>query len=141
MDDMMLQINGTKPNEAVMKVFNILFPYDKPLPHGRGDELSLQDFYGGLRQQVNEERECDPDWLKANLNKEVDAETANALRNNKVEEVQDLLDIKRQLMAMEQVNAMHQLTIQEKDDLIRDLQEKVKNGEGMQRGGLVQNEE
>ncbi len=41
MDDLMLQINGAKPNEAVMKVFNILFPYDKPLPQGRGDELSL----------------------------------------------------------------------------------------------------
>ncbi len=48
MDDLMLQINGAKPNEAVMKVFNIFFPYDKPLPHGRGDELSLQGFYGGL---------------------------------------------------------------------------------------------
>ena len=46
LDDLMLQINGAKPNEAVMKVFNILFPYDKPLPSGRGDELSLQGFYG-----------------------------------------------------------------------------------------------
>ena len=41
LDDLMLQVNGTKPNEAVMKIFNILFPYDKPLPKGRGDELSL----------------------------------------------------------------------------------------------------
>lgn len=49
-----------------MKVFNILFPYDKPLPHGRGDELSLQDFYGGLKAQVNENKECDPDFLKDN---------------------------------------------------------------------------
>jgi hypothetical protein len=28
-----------------MKMFNILFPYDKPLPAGKGDELSLQGFY------------------------------------------------------------------------------------------------
>ena len=34
LDDLMLQINGVRPNEAVMKVFNILFPYDKPLPRG-----------------------------------------------------------------------------------------------------------
>lgn len=34
LDDLMLQINGVRPNEAVMKVFNILFPYGKPLPRG-----------------------------------------------------------------------------------------------------------
>jgi len=34
LDDLMLQINGCRPNEAVMKVFNVLFPYDKPLPKG-----------------------------------------------------------------------------------------------------------
>lgn len=34
LDDLMLQVNGVRPNEAVMKVFNILFPYDKPLPRG-----------------------------------------------------------------------------------------------------------
>ena len=45
LDDLMLQINGVRPNEAVMKVFNILFPYDKPLPRGRGDELGLAGFY------------------------------------------------------------------------------------------------
>jgi len=127
MDDLMLQLNGTRPNEAVMKVFNIIYPYDKPLPHGRGDELSLQDFYGGLKAQVNENRECDPEWLKANLNKEIDEETAKVLKNNQVEEVQDLLDIKRQLMALEQVNNMHQVTIQEKDELIRELQERLRN--------------
>ena len=45
LDDLMLQINGVRPNEAVMKVFNIFFPYDKPLPRGRGDELGLAGFY------------------------------------------------------------------------------------------------
>jgi hypothetical protein len=28
LDDLMLQINGTRSNEAVMKIFNILYPYD-----------------------------------------------------------------------------------------------------------------
>jgi hypothetical protein len=41
LDDLMLQINGCNSNEAVLKIFNILFPYDKPLPAGKGDELSL----------------------------------------------------------------------------------------------------
>ena len=45
LDDLMLQINGVRPNEAVMKVFNILFPYEKPLPRGKGDELGLAGFY------------------------------------------------------------------------------------------------
>ena len=49
MDDLMLQINGAKPNEAVMKVFNILFPYDKPLPQGRGDELGDGSLESGGR--------------------------------------------------------------------------------------------
>ncbi|CDW84796.1 ankyrin repeat [Stylonychia lemnae] len=127
MDDLMLQINGTRPNEAVMKVFNIFFPYDKPLPHGRGDELSLQDFYKGLSGQVNENRDCDPDVLKKNMENEADDELQKALKNNQVEEIQDLLDVKRQLMALEQINSMHQITIQEKDEKIRQLQDQLRN--------------
>lgn len=65
-----------------MKCFNIFFPYDKPLPHGRGDELSLQDFYKGLSGQVNENRDCDPDILKANLENQADEELQKALKNN-----------------------------------------------------------
>jgi hypothetical protein len=49
MDDLMLQINGCRSNEAVMKVFNVLFPYDLPLPRGAGDELSAANFYGNGR--------------------------------------------------------------------------------------------
>ena len=72
MDDLMLQINGTQPNEAVMKVFNILFPYDKPLPQGRGDELSLQGFYGGKKAgQDPDNKECDPDFLNIQMEKEI----------------------------------------------------------------------
>ena len=58
-----------------------------------------------------------------------DQELKNVLKNNQVEEINDLLDIKRQLMALEQVNNMHQVTILEKDDLIKELQAKLKNAE------------
>ena len=122
MDDLMLQINGAKPNEAVMKVFNILFPYDKPLPQGRGDELSLQGFYtSGMAYKDPANEDCDPQILKERLEREADEESKRALQNNAVEDVRDLLDLKRQLMALESVNNMHQVTIQEKDDKIREL--------------------
>ena len=38
LEDLLLQINGVNPNEACMKIFNILFPYPEPLPIGKGDE-------------------------------------------------------------------------------------------------------
>ena len=41
LDDLMLQFDQVRSNEAVMKVFNILFPYPKQLPPGKGDELGL----------------------------------------------------------------------------------------------------
>lgn len=48
LDDLMLQINGANPNEACMKIFNVLFPYPEPLPLGAGDESSLTGFYDGM---------------------------------------------------------------------------------------------
>ena len=121
LDDLMLQINGAAPNEAVMKVFNIVFPYDKPLPAGRGDELALQGFYGPRPQEA----ECDPEVLRQRLDRQAEEDRDQALRTNQVEDIQDLLDLKRQLMALEQVNGMHVLTIQEKDARIRELQEQL----------------
>ena len=44
-DDFMLQINGVRSHEAVMKVFNVLFPYPKSFPKGNGDELGLSNFF------------------------------------------------------------------------------------------------
>lgn len=120
LDDLMIQIQGTQPNEAVMKVFNIMFPYDKPLPAGRGDELSLQGFYTGHKTQ-QDMKDCDPDFLKEQLELQNQAEKEKVLENNQVEDLQDLLDIKKQLMALESVNQMHVLTIQEKDNRIKDL--------------------
>jgi len=54
-----------------MKVFNIIFPYDKPLPQGKGDELSLQGFYTGVR---NKTEECDPDVLRERMEREAEDE-------------------------------------------------------------------
>jgi hypothetical protein len=72
LDDLMLQINGCRANEAVMKVFNILFPYDKPLPRGTGDELSAANFYGVGRQEEDDLKEYHPDRLRKNLEDETE---------------------------------------------------------------------
>lgn len=85
LDDLMLQINGCKANEAVMKIFNILFPYDKPLPKGKGDEVSLQGFYTEPKNEwdpVQELKDCHPDLLRERLAKENEHDTQNVLKNN-----------------------------------------------------------
>jgi hypothetical protein len=63
LDDLMLQINGVNPNEACMKVFNVLFPYPHPLPLGRGDESSLAGFFEGVTNidKKREQRDCLPE--------------------------------------------------------------------------------
>ena len=48
LDDLMLQINGVNPNEACMKIFNVLFPYPDALPTGNGDETALSGFFDGV---------------------------------------------------------------------------------------------
>lgn len=50
-----------------MKVFNILFPYDKPLPRGLGDELSLANFYNDKNADGSDLKECHPDRLRENI--------------------------------------------------------------------------
>lgn len=50
LDGLMLQINGTTPNEACMKIFNVLFPYPKPLPTEVGDETTLTSFFEGMKE-------------------------------------------------------------------------------------------
>jgi hypothetical protein len=49
-----------------MKVFNILFPYDKPLPRGVGDELSLAAvFSDNIQVEANKDlKDCHPDNLR-----------------------------------------------------------------------------
>jgi len=69
LDDLMLQINGVNANEACMKVFNILFPYPKPLPIGKGDESALTGFFSGMTNldKKKESRDCLPEQLQKNI--------------------------------------------------------------------------
>lgn len=95
-----------------MKVFNILFPYDKPLPQGRGDELSLQGFYTqGMAFKEPNSEDCDPEALRLRVEQEAEDQRNRVIENNGVEDLRDLLDLKKQLMALESVNNMLVITI------------------------------
>jgi hypothetical protein len=55
-----------------MKIFNVLFPYPKPLPLGTGDESSLTGFFEGmtnLDKMKESQKECHPDILLENIRK------------------------------------------------------------------------
>ena len=93
LDDLMLQINGCRPNEAVMKVFNVLFPYDKPLPRGKGDELGLAGFYADKPKQEADLKDCHPDKLRENLMADTENAVTEAVKKNRVEDINDLLDL------------------------------------------------
>ena len=69
LDDLMLQINGVNPNEACMKIFNVLFPYPEALPMGRGDESVLTGFFEGMTQvdKFKDTRDCLPAQLRENI--------------------------------------------------------------------------
>lgn len=94
LDDLMLQINGVRPNEAVMKVFNILFPYEKPLPRGRGDELGLAGFYADKKEELGDDlKDCHPDKLRDNMMADWTDAEQEAIRKNRVGDVNDLLHL------------------------------------------------
>ena len=96
LDDLMLQINGVRPNEAVMKVFNILFPYGKPLPRGQGDELGLAGFYSDGKQQTDPNsdlKDCHPDKLRDNIMQDRENAVGDAIRKNGVDDINDLLHL------------------------------------------------
>ena len=72
-----------------MKVFNVLFPYPKPLPIGKGDESSLAGFFDGVTNvnKNREARDCLPEQLMENLaNKKQDI-VEDALNKNDLESV------------------------------------------------------
>jgi hypothetical protein len=106
LDDLMLQINGVNPNEACMKIFNVLFPYPKPLPLGKGDESSLAGFFDGVTNinKNREARDCLPEQLMENIaNKKQDV-VEEAMEKNNLETVQDLLDIRQEVMQLRSAN-------------------------------------
>lgn len=89
LDDLMLQINGVNPNEACMKIFNIMFPYPKPLPIGKGDEPTLTGFFDGMTNidKNRQNRDCLPEQLLENLRNKAEDETDKALKNNDVDTI------------------------------------------------------
>ena len=128
-DDLMLQINGVNPNEACMKVFNVLFPYPKPLPIGLGDENSLVGFFDG---DINIERlqennlDCQPDKLRANLaSKETDVAMDVAEKNGlnpTIEGLQELYEIKSEVEELRASKALLEFQLSQKDEYIAQLQ-------------------
>lgn len=107
LDDLMLQINGATPSEACMKVFNVMFPYPKPLPIGEGDEEALTGFFDGMthvdKNRAN--RDCLPEQLMQNIKDREQEETEKVLKNNSIEDIQDLLDIRQEVQALRSNNA------------------------------------
>jgi hypothetical protein len=79
-----------------MKIFNVLFPYPHPLPLGKGDESSLAGFFDGVTNvdKVKASRDCLPEQLLENINNKRNLIAEEALTNNDVETVQDLLEIR-----------------------------------------------
>ena len=122
LDDLMLQINGCRSNEAVLKVFNILFPYDKPLPRGKGDELSLANFYNDQKPKPDDElKDCHPDKLRENVAAEAGNAVTEALAANRVEDINDLLHLQQQMTALQTANHMAMVAIEQKDEMIAQL--------------------
>ena len=83
-----------------MKVFNILFPYEKPLPRGKGDELGLAGFYSDKKPDVDPNadlKDCHPDKLRDNIMQDTEDAAANAVKNNGVDDINDLLHIQQQM--------------------------------------------
>ena len=122
LDEFMLQINGCRSNEAVLKVFNILFPYDKPLPMGKGDELGLQGFYSDARKDPKEDLNAyHPDRLRENIQEEMDGAVHNAIKSNNVENVNDLAEMEKEMVQLQTANEIALVTLQEKDAKILNL--------------------
>lgn len=123
LDGLMLQINGVNPNEACMKVFNVLFPYPEPLPLGKGDESSLAGFFDGITKvdKAADLRDCLPEQLLENINNQKSGIADDAMKKNDVETVQDLLDIRQEVMQLRSANNALEFQIQQKDDLISKL--------------------
>ena len=122
LDDLMLQINGVNPNEATMKVFNVLFPYPKKLPLGEGDESSLAGFFDGMTKNAKDRnRAAHPDELKENLKDKEAEETEKALHDD-VASIQQLRDIEAQCKALADNNAALKMMIEQKDERIRQLE-------------------
>ena len=45
-EDLIESLEGITPNNAAIRVFNVLFPFLKPMPAEKGDEIAAAEFYG-----------------------------------------------------------------------------------------------
>lgn len=127
MDDLMLQINGCRSNEAVMKVFNILFPYDQPLPRGLGDELSLANFYEHkLPDNSGDLGDCHPDRLRENIQNESQPPVIENVQNKIVGDVNDLLNLQKQMQALQTANHIAMMNMEAKDERIVQLTSEIR---------------
>lgn len=85
-------------------------------------------------------RDALPEQLLANIKDKADQETDKALKKNDVETVQDLLDIRQEVMELRSGNNALQLILAQKDELIEKLtQEKIelKNSLSLNQGEEV----
>ena len=105
-----------------MKVFNILFPYDKPLPRGQGDELTLSNFYNDKNPSGDPDlKECHPDQLADNIENETGNAVTEAIQKNRVEDINDLLHLQQQMLALQTANQMAMVNMEYKDEKIMQL--------------------
>ena len=115
-----------------MKVFNILFPYDKPLPRGVGDELSLAAvFSDNIQVEANKDlKDCHPDNLRQRLEYDTRMAVTEAAKENRVEDINDLLTLQQQMTALVTANEMALVNIQAKDDEIAKLRQELRDNQG-----------
>jgi hypothetical protein len=79
-----------------MKIFNVLFPYEKSLPRGNGDESSVAAMYGDAPvkyEDIKGLQNCHPDKLRENLEAETKDAVTNAVKENRVDDINDLLTL------------------------------------------------
>ena len=67
------RIKGISPNEAILRLFNIIKPYEGRVPDGDGNELAVSKFYGEYFdfERMMDERNDDKTGRNSELGKEV----------------------------------------------------------------------
>ena len=101
-DELYERFKDIKPAEAALRTFNILCPYDKPLPVIKGDEKSINAMYG------------DP-WFDMSEMMIVAKKKESSLLENEMKAVQTALDMTRESLKTKEEEVA--VLKNEKDDL------------------------
>jgi len=153
LSDLMASIEQTNSSETALKIFNILIPYDKPLPEIDEEELVIKDFYdvnGDKFNPVGDLKKTTPHAYKEklaargidNLMSEGERkETIRKYRESKIDEDlsademienQEIIDLKGLLATTNQkledaIKERDELKalIEEKDEFIDELKEQT----------------